>query len=561
MQITISDYILQRLKELSIKHIFGVPGDYNLSFLDQIIAMPGMSWIGTCNELNGSYAADGYARIHGVGALVTTFGVGELSAINGIAGAYTELIPVVHIVGMPSTTIIKKKSVVHHSLGDGQFKVFMDMYRNVTVAQVLISKNDAAAKIDKALVECWQKKRPIYIGLPSDLVLEKIPAPKRPLNLNYPKSNKDAVKECVARIAKIISKAKAPVILADLCADRHPMKVHLESLLEKTNIPFANMNMAKALIDESNPYYIGNYCGEFSDPGVKDKIEGSDCVITFGSMLSDLNTGGFSAQLNLNTSVEIHSSYTRIKQSLYKDVFFNEVVPALIKQLNNYKYTGTIKKEKRQIDKVKNNKLTQNYFWNKVVDGLCPNAIVLAEAGTSLFGALQIPMPNRTKFISQALWGSIGYTLGALLGAKIAAPKRQSVLFIGDGSFQLTAQEISTILRHHLNPIIFLLNNNGYTIERLIHGPDMPYNDIATWNYTEFPKMFKGKVHTLRIKTRKELDNITKQMKSGQLNKNQFVLIEVMLEKFDAPATLVNIARALDKENLGKTKKSKRKEK
>src|SRR3989338_10737001 len=163
-KITIGDYLLLRLKELGIDDIFGVPGDYNLGFLDQIAAYKGMEWIGTCNELNGAYASYGYARIKGVGALVTTFGVGELSAINGIAGAYAEYVPVVHIVGVPATSIRANKSMVHHTLGDGRFNVFSDMYADITMAQTLLSENNAAAEIDRVLTVCWLKKRPVYIA-------------------------------------------------------------------------------------------------------------------------------------------------------------------------------------------------------------------------------------------------------------------------------------------------------------------------------------------------------------------------------------------------------------
>ena len=551
MQITIGDYLLTRLKELGIDHILGVPGDYNLIFLDLIIQHPGIEWIGTCNELNGSYASDGYARIKGMSALVTTFGVGELSAINGIAGAYAEYVPIVKIVGVPAISILANQSLVHHTLGDGRFSVFMDMYKSITVMQTLLTKSNTAIEIDKALVECWQKKRPVYIGLPSDLVLEKIEAPTRPLDLSYPASNPDAVKECVERIARLLTKAQSPVILADLCADRHPMKELIEKLLAATNIPFANMNMAKGLIDESHPQYMGNYCGEFSSEGVREKVENSDCVITFGTLLSDLNTGGFSAKLNANTSVEIHSYYTRMKQSIYKEVVFCDLVPILIERLASYKYPGTIKKSARNHHSPKPIGLTHAYFWEKIFECLAKNPIVLAEAGTSLFGALQMPLPDGTKFISQTLWGSIGYTLGALLGAKIAAPERQTVLFIGDGSFQLTGQEVSTMMRHYLNPIIFLINNDGYTVERLIHGATMPYNDVPEWYYTKFPKTFKGNVHSLQVKTEQELEEVIKQIKSGELNKNQLAFIEVILPKMDAPQVLIDIGKAMAKRNKG----------
>jgi TPP-dependent 2-oxoacid decarboxylase len=551
MHTTISEYLLKRLTELGIQHIFGVPGDYNLALLDKVIEFSELSWVGTCNELNAAYATDGYARVKGAGALITTFGVGELSAINGIAGAFAEYVPIVNIVGLPATHTIEQKSLVHHTLGDGRFHVFIDMYKYITQLHTILNQDHAAYEIDRLLVECWRKKRPVYIGLPSDLVNAKIEAIARPLDLRYPLSNPDAVNECATRITKIIQEAKSPVILADLCADRHPMKKGLETLLTNTKIPFATMNMAKGLVNESHPQFIGNYCGAFSTPGVQEIVESSDCVITFGSLFTDFNTGGFSAKLNANTSIEIHSLYTRVKQSFYQDVIFRDIIAALTNTLAGYTCPQKISLAAPKQATDKTGKLTQNIFWQRIGESLVEEAIVLAETGTSLFGALHMLLPDGTKFISQTLWGSIGYALGALLGAKIAAPDRQVVLFIGDGSFQLTAQEVSTLQRHQLNPIIFLLNNGGYTIERLIRGADMPYNDIAKWHYTEYPKAFAGDVVTLKVTDIDQLEKVIQQAKTGELNRNGLALIEVMFEKMDAPQILVNLGKAMDDLNRG----------
>lgn len=550
MQITIGQYLLARLKELQIEHIFGVPGDYNLILLDQIIKYPDMMWIGTCNELNGAYACDGYARIRGAGALVTTFGVGELSAINGIAGSYAELVPIVNIVGLPPSTAVANNPLLHLNLGDGRFSVFMDMYRSITVTQTVLNKNNAAVEIDKALMDCWLKKRPVYIGVPSILVTEQIDAPNRPLNLTYPNSNPSAANECVERIAQLIIKAKSPIILADIGSARHPMKKLLEVLLDTTKIPFANMNMSKGLINESHSQYLGSYCGELSSNGVQEQVEHSDCIITFGTMLANLNSCGLLSKLHTNTSVEIHSTFTRVKQSIYQDVMFQDILPALTKRLAGYRCPVIIKKHEHPAVKATDLKLTHDYFWKKIAEALNKKSIVLAEAGTSLFGALQLPLPDDTTFISQTRWGSIGYSLGALLGANIAAPDRQTILFIGDGSFQLTAQDISTMMRHQLNPIIFLINNNGYTIERLIHGVTKSFNDIAQWDYLKFPTAFRGNVHTCRIQTESELEKVVVEIKSGQLNKDRLVLIEVMLPKLDAPDILKKIAGVIYKRNL-----------
>lgn len=540
-QITIGDYLLTRLKELGIECIFGVPGDYNLGFLDQIENFEGIKWIGTCNELNGAYAADGYARIKGAGALLTTFGVGELSAVNGIAGAYAEYVPIVNLVGIPSTSIQRNQSVVHHTLGDGRFTVFFDMYKDITAAQTLLTKANAAKEIDSVLVTAWLKKRPIYIGIPSDISYLKINAPTQPLNLSYPSSNDDSVKEFSERAAGIIKKAKSPLVLIDICAQTHPMKPLILDFLSKTGLPFATMNMGKSIINESHLQFIGNYNGDFGTEGVQQRVEDSDCVISFGSLLSDFNTGGFTAKINANVTIEIHSYYARIKQSVYDGILFKDTIPALTRELTNYRFQGDFPKRSAETYTFEKQPLKHKRMWQLLSHALEKNAIVISETGTSMFGTLQMPMPDDATFIGQYLWSSIGYSVGALLGACLAAPTRQVVLFVGDGSFQLTAQELSTIERHDLTPTIFLLNNDGYTVERVIHGAKMEYNDIQKWNYAEFPKMFNKEVWTTTVKTEKELEAAIKERKE---HKNEMALIELILEKMDAPDSLIKIGKA-----------------
>lgn len=495
-KMTVGEYLLTRIHELGVNHVFGVPGDYNLGFLDQIVKFKGLAWVGTCNELNGAYATDGYARIQGVSALVTTFGVGELSAINGIAGAYAEYIPVVHMVGLPSSSIQEKHALVHHTLGDGRFTVFVDMYRPITCAQCILTKENAAHEIDRVLTECWIKKRPVYIGVPSDVSYCEIEAPVNKLNLEYPASNKEAIKEMVTRAAALVKKAKSPVVLIDCCAQAYHMKPHIQEFLDTTGLPFATMNMGKAVINESHPQYIGNYNGNYGTEGVQAYIEKSDCIISFGSLLTDFNTGGFTTHINADVTIEIHSFYVQVHQSRYDNIVFSETIPALTKQLRDYQFKGKITQPKIRVQTFEDKPLKHERLWHLMSGFIDKRAIVIGETGTSLFGALSMVLPDGVTFIGQTLWASIGYSVGALLGACIADPKRQAVLFVGDGSFQLTAQEISTIERHNLCPTIFLIDNGGYTVERVIHGPKMHttiFNNGITPNYPRFSVPMPGR--------------------------------------------------------------------
>ena len=548
-KVSIADYLLIRLIELGIDDVFGVPGDYNLAFLDKIVRFDGLNWVGNCNELNAAYAADGYARVKGSAALVTTFGVGELSAINGIAGSFAEYLPVVNIVGWPATTTQKEGMIMHHTLGTGDFHVFLSMFEKVSAAVAILDcPEHAAERLDRALEIGWVKKQPVYIALPSDCVNLEIEAPQHKLHLAYPKSNQAMVQELASRAASLLRDAKSPVVLADLCAVRHPMKALIKTFLTQTGLPLATMNMAKGIFDESHPNFLGGYNGDYSTPGVQARVEQSDCILAFGYMLSDFNTGGFTCNLDANASIEVHSSHAKIKHALYPDVYFDAVIPALIEELEGYKHVEHIKALQLSRYEPRSNKITQKRLWERMAHYFKAEDVILAETGTSMFGILDTPIPHEVTVITQPLWASIGYTVGALLGAALADRARRSILFIGDGSFQLTAQEISTMIRHKLTPIIFLLNNDGYTIERVIHGRTQVYNDVQPWKYAELPKIFGDNVFTAAIETERELEQV---LLDAKQHAHQLCFIELKLDREDCPDTLRKLGEACDAKNKG----------
>ena len=172
---TVGDYLLGRLQELGVRHLFGVPGDYVLGFNAQIEATPGVRWIANCNELNAAYAAEGYARVHGVGAFVVTGGVGDLGAASGVCAALAERSSVVVISGVPGAS---RPRATHHTAGDGDFSRFERIYREITVAHTTLTADDAAAEIDRVLATCVAEHRPVFIALPADVAPAR--SPRRP---------------------------------------------------------------------------------------------------------------------------------------------------------------------------------------------------------------------------------------------------------------------------------------------------------------------------------------------------------------------------------------------
>ncbi len=545
-KLTVGNYLLLRLRQVGIKHIFGVPGDYNMEFLDSIVTIDGIDWVGNCNELNAAYAADGYARMNGVAALVTTFGVGELSAMNGIAGAYAEYVPVVAITGSPA---IKKQSsgaLLHHTLGTGDFTMFAQMFEKITVAQAYLTAENATTEIDRVLHTCLLKKQPVYISLPTDVALAEVTVPSSEFVPLVAESDRATLDEALDVSVKMLESAEKPVILADIGVDRYRLHHELRDLLAATGYPYATMSMGKALLEETHPQYIGIYNGAVSDNDVRKRIEAADCVLSIGTYLTDFNTGKFSAQLDPSRTIEVHGEYLKIKRALYNNVAMQGFLPALSKRLKHRDAISlNIKPVKESLPtgfttpfQAHSSPIKQERFWQRIAHFLQEDDIIVADIGVAFFGALLVPFPKGSTFVGQLLWASIGYSLGAVLGCAIAAPNRRSILFIGDGSFQMTAQELSTLLRYDLKPIIFLINNDGYTIERDIHGEKMPYNDIQRWNYHKLPEVFGNNSWSVKVGTESELETALQQVEQ---NRDKLTFIEVVMEKMDNPENLLKL--------------------
>lgn len=548
-EITLGRYLFERLRQVDTNTIFGVPGDFNLSLLDKIYETQGMRWAGNANELNAAYAADGYARVKGMAALITTFGVGELSALNGIAGSYAEHVGVLHIVGVPSISSQAKQLLLHHTLGNGDFTVFHRMSANISETTAWLTDiTTAPAEIDRCIRTTYVTQRPVYLGLPANLVDINVPASllDTPIDLSLKPNDVEAESEVVEDVLALIRSAKNPVILADACCSRHDVKAETKKLIDITQFPSFVTPMGKGSIDEQNPRFGGVYVGTLSSPEVKEAVESADLILSVGALLSDFNTGSFSYSYKTKNIVEFHSDYVKIRNATFPGVQMKFALQKLLSKVadaaKGYKPIPVPAAPAPNAVVAESTPLRQQWIWNQVGKFLQEGDIVITETGTSAFGINQSHFPNKTYGISQVLWGSIGFTTGATLGAAFAAeeidPKKRVVLFIGDGSLQLTVQEISTMIRWGLKPYLFVLNNDGYTIERLIHGEKAQYNDIQPWKNLDLLPTFGAKDYeTHRISTTGEWNKLTT---DAAFNDNSKIrMIEVMLPVMDAPSTLV----------------------
>jgi len=539
--IKIGEFLLRRLKEAGVRHLFGVPGDYNLELLQQLQDTGALKWIGACSELNASYAADGYARLNGLGALLVTNGVGPLSAINGIGGSYSEHVPVICIAGSIPLRSIERGLGMHHTMADGSYDHFLNAYAHVTTGHARLTPRNAAIEIDRLILAAWREKRPVFIELPSDIAYLDIEVPRGPLVLAEPSSDHERLRSCVAAIAERFSAARSPAILVDADAGRFGVASDLMELAEKTQAPVAVINTAKSVIDETFPRYIGIYNGKASEPHAREAIETSDCLLAIGYRPLEVTTGDFTASLPANT-IHARSYSVDIGDDNYQAVTLKEVVrgvidavPRLTKRTPRPVAAAVGPTHPDGLHADASAKLTQAAYWQAMQGYLREGDVLYVDNGTS-FALFGLKFPPKCTFVGSVNWGSIGYSVGALLGALTAAPERRHILFVGDGSFQVTAQELSTILRHDHKPVIFLINNGGYTIERGYLGKTEFYNDIANWSYADLPKVFRRdtSARSFVVKTVGDLQSAL------SAPNDTLIFVESIMDRFDAPTPVMN---------------------
>jgi len=337
------------------------------------------------------------------------------------------------------------------------------------------------------------------------------------------------------------------VVLVDACAIRHHTRDELREFLEATGFPVYAAPMGKTLIDEGYERYGGIYVGSLTGAAIKSKVESAALILSVGALKGDFNTGNFTYNIPPVHTIELHSTHTQVQFAQFAGIGMKQLLPKLTEKLRNYKQEAVkiaVPRFKCEVPQAHGTDITHAWFWPRFGSFFKENDVIVTETGTSNFGILDIPLPKGSKLLNQILWGSIGWATGSTLGAAIAAREcnlGRTILFIGDGSIQLTVQELATMIRTGLNPIIFLLNNDGYTIERFIHGKERKYNDISNWDWTGLLKPLgdpDGKrTRSYRVKTPDELSRVLEDKEFQKAEKMQ--LVEVIMNKFDGPRLLV----------------------
>ncbi len=529
MKVTVADYLVKKLKFLGIKNVFGLPGDYNFNILDAIIKDDEINWVNSTNELNASYSSDGYARINGYGAVVTTYGVGELSAINGIAGSMAENVPVIHIAGVPKTSFIEKNIIVHHNFSNPNYYLFENAYKNVVETTAYLNFENAKKEIDRVFNVFVNEKKPVYIAIPVD-VCEFLIDDDGFDKIEYKKSDEKALNETVSEIISLIEKAKNPIIFFDYLCKRYNLKNEIKEFINKTNMKFGTFLMGKGIIDETNPNFTGVNGGNLSS-FVQNEIKKSDLIITAGYLNADLNTGGFSA-FEKEIDIEIRKNETIIKGKVYKNVLLQDVILKLNEKITKTFEKNNFKQIKKEINE--KGKIKVDDILPLIETVLDEDDIFTMETGLFSLSGSFLNLKKNVEYLSQTLWGSIGWATPAIFGAMMADNKKCHIMFTGEGAHQLTIQEMANFFEYDLKPVIFVLNNNGYTVERVLSkDPDDKFNNITNWNY---PKLIEGFSNNKDyfIKTVSTLESFIETIDEiKKLKGKKLCYVEIMTDKKD----------------------------
>lgn len=498
--ISIGQYLIQRLQDYGIADVFGIPGDYVLSFYADLENSP-LNVVGCTREDCAGFAADAYARIHGMGALCVTYCVGGLSVCNSVAGAYAEKSPVVMITGSPGLSERTNNPLLHHMVRD--FRTQYDVFEKLCVAGTALSDPlTAFREIDRVLDACHRYKRPVYIDIPRDMV-DVVPQIGQAFREPVDPTNPEVVLEAASEAKMLLEQAERPLILAGIEIHRFRLQDEVLALAEAANIPIAATVLSKSVIRETHPLYVGLYSGSMSDQNVTKYVEESDCILMLGTFMTDINLGIFTANLNPATCIYATSEQLRIRHHHFHNVQLDGFLAELSRLApapSTRKIPETIAVKKDNFQLQPDARITVSRLFGRLNEQLTEDTIVIADIGDSLFGATELVIQGRTEFLSPAYYTSMGFSLPAALGAQVARPNARLVVICGDGAFQMTGQELSTIVRHGFDPVIIVLDNGGYGTERKLHEGEWKFNNIHSWNYSKLPEIYGGgtgyQVHT-----------------------------------------------------------------
>lgn len=526
---SVVDYALNRIADLGISHVFGVPGDYAFPINDAVEVHSRLSWVGCANELNAAYAADGYARRRGAAILCTTYGVGELSAINGVMGSMAERLPVFHLVGTPSQRILKQGLICHHTLGDQVYDRFEAISAAACCVSAQLTPENAVIELERVIDKALEQSRPAYLTVPMDLALMPItdtPVTGRPIGaVTQRQSVASELDAAIELVLQRLAAAQTSVVIPTSTLQRYGLVDQFRDFLDAARLPYATTPMDKGLLSENHPGFLGMYNGSRSSPQqLEHVIEQADLLLDVGGLvMEDLNTGLWSDQLDPRKIISLRADWVQAGHRVFTSVSLADVLQGLTARLQQAEPESSCWGDARPVQPAGFLELTGKpsepirsaLFYACLQRFLQDGDLLVAETGTCLLQLNAIRLPAGVAMESQTLWGSIGWGTPAALGCALAGPDQRVVLVTGDGAHQLTAQELGVMQTAGAQPIVIVLNNGIYGVEALISETGHTYNTLPTWQYSRLPGVFGCEGWWCgRVSTRQELEDALLQIRT-----------------------------------------------
>jgi|694.fasta_scaffold00059_110 indolepyruvate decarboxylase len=468
----VSNFLIERLENIGVKHIFGVVGGHNNSFIENINNNSKIKFIANKDENSSGFAADIYARIQGTGCVCANYNAGALKLCNSIAGAYSEKSPVIVISMSPPIKSRNEDFLLHHVVRsfDNQQKIF----KNITCySTILNDATKAGLAIDEGLEALLKNKQPIYLELPIDVANSPIRYDVyRDGTPNSKTSDKETLQDAIKETSDWIAESKNPVILIGVQVIRYGLSKKIVRFAEKHNIPFMTTLLGKSSVDENNHLFRGVYCGsKTSDENVNAIIDQSDCLLVFGECLSDVTLGFQSPRFTKRHVVFCSTEGLYIKNHVYNNVTFSDFCNYLFEI--NFPSKAIIEnyKNNEYFEDSKNNEyISEKYFFNKINNLICKdnNLAIIADAGDFLTSASKLRV-YENRFFSPAFHYSTGFAIPGSLGLQLSKPELRPIVLLSENSFDISMIELHTLFQNKLNPIIFILSNNMnkfYNIEK-----------------------------------------------------------------------------------------------
>jgi len=514
---TVAEYTLRRLAALGIDRVFGVPGDYAFSVNNAVEVVDGLDWVGCANELNAAYAADGYARVVGAAILCTTYGVGELSALNGVMGSRAHRLPVFHIVGMPSERIQHLRLVTHHNLGDTRYDRFQEISASACCVSAVLTPDNCIDELERVIREALRQSMPAYLVISQvNGLMPVIGTPVTGVPITDATRRRSDPTELAAAVRAITAKiaaAQRPVATVTTLTARYGVAAKAAEFIGRANLPVMLTPNDKGVLDESLSQFIGMYSAASSRPAeVRDVVAQADLILDIGGgMLTEINTGLWGDVLDTGAAVCIHDDWVRSGTDVYLNVAIADVLDALITAVAPHEREPGPVLAELELTGVGDEPTSSANFYPRLQRQLRAGDTVVIETGTCMAHLNTMRLPAGVSAEGQGLWGSIGWATPAAMGIAMAKSATSSQgrtwLVTGDGSHQLTLNELAVMGRYGVAPVIFVLNNGLYGIEDIISERGHAYDDLAPVNYHLLPQAFgcTGWL-TRRVSTVAELD-------------------------------------------------------